>query len=73
MSRFTHDIDFELKNMNLDEDKINNIINEIISINLNDEVSFEISSIDTIKDIDEYSGFRLGIKGNVGNLLNHFQ
>lgn len=72
MSRFTHDIDFEFMNMDLDENKIKSIVNEIILINLNDDVSFEFSSIDIIKDSDEYRGFRVCIKGNVGKSIESF-
>lgn len=45
--RSTMDIDTSIKNLNLDSNNIKNIINEIISINI-DDIIFEIKNIENI-------------------------
>lgn len=66
--RSTMDIDTSIKNLNLDSDNIKNIINEIISINI-DDITFEIKNIENIMDLMEYPGIRVHIDSKIDNMI----
>ena len=59
--RTTKDMDTTLKGVPLTKENIEKIFNEIININLDDNVSFEIIGVKDIRLEDKYSGFRLNI------------
>lgn len=59
--RTTKDMDATLKGISLTIPEIEKVFNEILSIDLDDGVSFEIVSIKDIRLEDEYGGFRLNI------------
>ena len=54
-------MDATLKGISLTKDNVEKIFNEILNIDINDGVSFEIISIKDIRLEDEYGGFRLNI------------
>lgn len=56
--RTTSDIDITLTNQTLNEEKLTNILNDILSIDLKDNVSAEISNTEKIRLEDKYSGLR---------------
>ena len=61
--RTTKDIDATLKSLPLNIDSIRNIFEEILSIDINDNVKFEIVNIKDIRLEDVYGGFRINVKG----------
>lgn len=71
-NRHTMDIDFSFKNITLSSYNILKIINEIISINVNDDAKLEIIEIDDIKDKDEYSGYRIKLMVSIENVKEVF-
>ena len=60
--RTTKDMDATLKSMPLEKENIYSIFQEILNINLEDDVSFEIIDIKDIREEDEYGGFKMNIK-----------
>lgn len=59
--RTTKDMDATLKSISLDLVTVQKIFNEILNINLDDNISFEIITINDIRANDEYGGFQLNI------------
>ena len=59
--RTTKDIDATLKSIALNEETIRNIFEEILSINIDDGVSFKIENIKDIREEEVYSGFRVNL------------
>lgn len=56
-TRSTMDLDATLKNLPLTEGKVTEAIKNICNINLEDEVTFEVTSISPIRKDDRYGGF----------------
>jgi predicted nucleotidyltransferase component of viral defense system len=69
--RTTKDMDATLKSMTLEKENIHSIFTEILSINLEDDVSFEIIDIKDIREEDEYGGFKVNIMATMDNLKIH--
>lgn len=67
-NRTTKDMDTSITGINLDKVKLLPILNEILSIDLNDNVSFEIIDILDIRDSDYYGGNKYQIIGKFNNL-----
>ena len=65
--RTTKDMDTTLKGIPLTKEMIEKIFVEILNIDLNDGVSFEIISIKDIRFEDEYGGFRINILSKLDN------
>lgn len=66
--RSTMDIDANITGMDFSEDKILKLVQDIISIELNDNVTFEIDKSESIKEDNEYGGYSFKIIGKVFNL-----
>ena len=62
--RSTMDMDTTIKGIPVNSDEIQKILNEIISIDLEDNVAFNFKSIKSIHDITEYEDFRVSIEAN---------
>ena len=58
-SRTTMDIDTTIKGFKLDEENITNIMTEICSINIEDNITFEIKKVELIREDDDYGGYRI--------------
>ena len=69
--RTTKDMDATLKSMPLEKENIHSIFKEILSIDLKDDVSFEILDIKDIREEDEYDGFKVNIMATMDNLKIH--
>lgn len=69
--RTTKDMDATLKSMPLEKENIHSIFKEILSIDLKDDVSFEILDIKDIREEDEYGGFKVNIMATMDNLKIH--
>lgn len=59
--RTTKDMDATLKGIPLTEEIVTRIIDEIINIKLDDNVTFEVVNIKDIRLEDEYGGFRINL------------
>ena len=71
--RNTLDMDATIKGFNLNEENLKQILEEIISINLTDNVSFEILMIKDIREEAEYSGYRVTLNGKFDNIFQKFK
>ena len=65
--RTTKDMDATLKGIPLTKNDVEKVFNEILHIDIDDGVSFQIISIKDIRLEDEYGGFRLNILSKLGN------
>lgn len=65
--RTTMDIDTTIKNYNLSQKDIIIMIEEIVTIELNDSMVFEIKDIDDIMDEHEYPGIRVKLECKLQN------
>lgn len=70
--RTTKDIDATLKGLPLTIEMVEEIFKEILSIDIKDNVYFELFSIKDIRITDEYGGFRLNIKGTFYKIRTNF-
>ena len=57
--RSTMDLDATLRNLPLTEEKLNEAIHSICKIDLEDDVVFEVKTIDAIRQDDIYGGYRV--------------
>lgn len=69
-NRTTVDMDTTIKGIALKEEKIKEIVQEIININVDDGIIFEIKDISYIREEDEYENFRVSLIANVGKTKN---
>ena len=69
-NRTTMDMDTTIKGIALKEEKIKETIEEIININVDDGIKFEIKGISYIREEDEYENFRISLIANVGKTKN---
>ncbi len=63
-SRTTMDMDTTIKGLELTEENLLNIMNEIILIDLDDEITFKINRVEEIREKDDYAGFRCTLEAN---------
>lgn len=66
-------MDATIKGFNLNEQNLKHILEEIISINLNDNVNFEILIIKDIREEAEYSGYRVTLNGTYDKVFKKFK
>ena len=69
-NRTTMDMDTTVKGIALKEEKIKEIVEEIINIDVDDGIKFEIKDISYIREEDEYVNFRISLIANVGKTKN---
>lgn len=69
-NRTTMDMDTTIKGIALKEEKIKDIVEEIININVEDGIKFEIKDISYIREEDKYENFRISLIANVGKTKN---
>lgn len=67
-SRTTMDMDTTIKGISLTEEKLNKIINEICSLDLDDSVIFKIKEIAPIREDDDYGGYRVTFEATYDNM-----
>ena len=60
-SRSTMDIDFTIQELSLSEENLENMINEILSIQINDGVAMTLKKLEVIRAEADYPGYRLSI------------
>ena len=59
--RTTKDMDATLKSLPLEKENVTEIIEDILSIDLDDGIKFEIESVKDIRLEEEYGVFKIGI------------
>mgnify|MGYP004609464395 FL=1 len=69
--RSTMDMDATLKGMNLNKENVLNIIKDIIAIDINDGVRYEIFSIKDIRLEKKYPGFKIYLLAYLDDLRTH--
>ena len=69
-NRTTMDMDTTIKGIALKEEKIKEIVEEIINIDVDDGIKFEMKDISYIREEDEYENFRVSLIANVGKTKN---
>lgn len=69
-NRTTMDMDTTIKGIALKEDRIKEILEEILDINVDDGIRFEIKDISYIREEDKYENFRISLIANVGKTQN---
>ena len=67
-SRSTRDMDISIKGIDVSKERMLEVINEILSIDVNDKVKFEIVDISDIREDDEYGGNKYHLVGKLENL-----
>lgn len=67
-NRATKDMDTTIKGLEVSKESMVNILNEILSINLNDGVKFDLINITDIRKDDEYGGNKYHIVGRLQNM-----
>lgn len=67
-SRTTRDMDISIKGIDVTKEKMIQVLNEILSIDLKDNVKFEIVTITDIREEDEYGGNKYHLVGKLENL-----
>ena len=67
-SRSTRDMDISIKGIDVSKEKMLDVLNEILSIDINDKVKFKIVNITDIREDDEYGGNKYHLVGKLENL-----
>ena len=63
-TRTTMDMDATIKGYPVNEETIQNMIMEILTVQVDDSISFEFKSIGEIREGDEYTGYRVALTAN---------
>lgn len=69
-NRTTMDMDTTIKGVPLKAETIRNIVSEIINVEVDDSIEFEITDISHIREEDEYENFRVHLIANFGKIKN---
>lgn len=67
-SRSTRDMDISIKGIDVSKEKMLDVLNEILSIDVNDKVKFKIINITDIREDNEYGGNKYHLVGKLENL-----
>lgn len=67
-NRSTRDMDISIKGIDVSKNTMINILNEILSIDIKDNVKFEVVDIADIREDDEYGGNKYHLVGKLENL-----
>lgn len=66
--RSTMDIDTTIKNLNLSDEDIRRIVDEIGTIDLQDDVKFQVKQLSRVMDEMDYPGIRVTMNAFLGNM-----
>lgn len=67
-SRSTRDMDISIKGIDVSKEKMVQVLNEILSLNIGDGISFEMVNVTDIRADDEYGGNKYHLVGKLENL-----
>lgn len=68
-SRTTMDIDTTIKGFELTEENVKNIMEDVCSIDLHDDVTLKINHVEEIRENDDYNGYRLTFEAKYMNTM----
>lgn len=63
-TRTTMDMDATIKGRQVSQETIQQMVEDIISVQVDDDIRFEFKSIGDIRDDDEYGGYRVALTAN---------
>ena len=63
-TRATMDMDATIKGLQVTKETISGMFVDICKIHIDDDINFEFSGIDDIREGDEYGGYRVSLTGN---------
>lgn len=63
-NRSTMDMDTTIKGFKLEKNNLKNIIDQIIEMDMNDNISFKIITIENIRENDDYGGLRVHLQAS---------
>ena len=63
-TRATMDMDATIKGLQVTKETISGMFVDICKIHIDDDINFEFSGIDDIREDDEYGGYRVSLTGN---------
>ena len=66
--RTTQDLDATVLNLKMDENTISNIVAQITSIPIRDDVIFNFNRIESIRQKDDYNNFRVHLSAMMGKI-----
>lgn len=69
-NRTTKDMDVTIKSLLLKEDIVKNMITEILSIDVGDNIIFNLNGVSEIRETDKYENFRVSISAKFGKINN---
>ncbi|NLM16288.1 MAG: nucleotidyl transferase AbiEii/AbiGii toxin family protein [Candidatus Riflebacteria bacterium] len=69
-NRTTMDMDASVKGIALKEEKIKEAVDEILSIEIADGITFEATGLEYIREADEYDNFRVSLLAKTGKTKN---
>lgn len=72
-NRTTMDMDVTIKNYPIDNDSITKAISDIFNISIDDDVTFTLKSVDSIRDDDAYGGYRVSILSEYDTIITPMQ
>jgi len=72
-NRSTMDLDATIKNYPMTKEDIEVLVKEIIVIDVGDKIEFELIYIKSIREEDEYNGFRVKIDAKFERILQHLK
>ena len=67
-SRSTRDMDISIKGIDVSKEKMVQVLNEILSLDIGDGINFEMVNITDIRADDEYGGNKYHLVGKLENL-----
>lgn len=67
-NRTTKDMDTTIKGLDISKEKMVDVLNEILSINVDDNVRFDLVKVTDIREDDEYGGNKYHLVGRLENL-----
>ncbi len=69
-TRSTMDMDATIKGQTVNRDNVNSILNEIVSLDIDDNVKMSLENIEEIRDESEYPGLRASIQTEFDGITN---
>jgi len=70
-SRTTMDMDTMIEGLDFESECLKKVLEEILGLDVDDGIRFEIIKIEDIRSDDNYGGFRFMINGILDNIKNH--
>ncbi len=71
--RSTMDLDATLKYYPVEMEKVEELVREILEIYVDDNITFEFISISSIREDDDYNGFRIKVDAKFERIIQHLK